>query len=87
LLRIQPYIACLSLVVDVLAVAADMSAEMSCGPLPCWHVVLAVLAVQVTGVERDFIKIKSQGSDEVQDVPYGLCVWSTGDASRSVVMR
>jgi NADH dehydrogenase FAD-containing subunit len=34
--------------------------------------------VQVTGVERDFIMIKAKDSEEVQNVPYGLCVWSTG---------
>jgi NADH dehydrogenase FAD-containing subunit len=34
----------------------------------------------VTGVERDFIKIKAKDSEEVQNVPYGLCVWSTGAA-------
>eukprot|EP00882_Tetradesmus_deserticola_P001020 GHRQ01001105.1.p1 GENE.GHRQ01001105.1~~GHRQ01001105.1.p1 ORF type:complete len:649 (+),score=345.14 GHRQ01001105.1:241-2187(+) len=47
--------------------------------------VSVVLGVQVTEVQRDFIKIKSKASDEVQNVPYGLCVWSTGNAARPLV--
>jgi NADH dehydrogenase FAD-containing subunit len=42
--------------------------------MACW----AAGCAQVTGVERDFIKIKAKDSEEVQNVPYGLCVWSTG---------
>lgn len=37
------------------------------------------LNVAVTEVTRDTIKLKAKDSDEVETIPYGQCVWSTGE--------
>jgi NADH:ubiquinone reductase (non-electrogenic) len=42
------------------------------------------LGVRVTGVERDVITLKGPGGAE-ERLPYGVCVWSTGNAARPLV--
>ncbi|GBG00600.1 NADH dehydrogenase [Raphidocelis subcapitata] len=42
------------------------------------------LGVRVTAVERDFMTLKTKDGEE-QKLPYGVCVWSTGNAARPMV--
>lgn len=41
------------------------------------------LGVAVTKVTRDELVIKVQGQDDEEVIPYGICVWSTGMATRT----
>lgn len=42
------------------------------------------LGVRVTAVERDTISLTTS-SGEKEELPYGVCVWSTGNAARPIV--